>query len=309
MNESPVNEALEREAARAAQEANWDIETRNRRMLLNEGGVGAVGFGSEGTTLAAISGYSDCTTDAKLAVARVWDLATQEPAAVFTGQNGLSSLAVNPTGSVVAGGFWAVCGDGRSGGGGLVRLWDVRTRKPIAELRGGRTPMRALAFSPDGRVLAGGGRLENETSAVTLWDVRARKRLVTLVHPGASVVTMDFSPDGELLATGGVRGSDDSNAITLWKVATRENVATLGVSEMSAWDVAFSSDGTLLAGAMGNDAESRLLLWSTAGWTQVAELDVPQKVRPRTVAFAPDGRTLAVGGGHGDVHLWTKRTG
>jgi WD40 repeat protein len=49
--------------------------------------------------------------------------------------------------------------DGRllavSGDHGRVRLWDVRTRREVGELRGLRAWSQAIAFSPDGRLLAG----------------------------------------------------------------------------------------------------------------------------------------------------------
>ena len=44
-----------------------------------------------------------------------------------------------------------------AGEGGVVRVWEVGGDKPVAEYRGHKGPVSALAFSPDGKVLASGG--------------------------------------------------------------------------------------------------------------------------------------------------------
>jgi WD40 repeat protein len=72
--------------------------------------------------------------------------------------------------------------------------------------------VHAVAFSPDGRLLATGS--DNQT--VILWDVTdsARPaRATTLAGQGGAVHTVAFSPDGRLLAA----GSPDKTA-QLWRV-------------------------------------------------------------------------------------------
>jgi WD40 repeat protein len=74
-----------------------------------------------------------------------------------------------------------------------ITLWDVGRRTQLATLSGHTGSADAVAFSPDGRMLASGG--ENE---LILWDVAARAQFATL-PAGAGGSNMAFSPDGRTL--------------------------------------------------------------------------------------------------------------
>ncbi len=131
---------------------------------------------------------------------------------------------------------------------------------------------------------------------VTLWQMPEGKPLSTL-QPEGGVRSLALSPDGKLLATGG-----DDNAIQLWDVAAGKPGAKLAGHTDWVMALAFSPDGKQLASG-GYDGVVRL--WDVAGTKKV--LDVPAVGPPQanqppptpgrvlSLAFAPDGKQLAVG--------------
>jgi serine/threonine protein kinase/DNA-binding beta-propeller fold protein YncE len=122
---------------------------------------------------------------------------------------------------------------------GVVRLWDVREGKLRQEIKAHEAPT-AVAFSPDGRVLATGGY----DGALKLWDVEAGAPRKTLEYAAGSViVSIAFSPDGSLLACGG-NGPDGE--LKLWDARTGELKLNLQAGG-TVNSVAFSPDSTRLA--------------------------------------------------------------
>ena len=158
-----------------------------------------------------------------------------------------------------------------------------------------------VAFSPDGRLLASGGR----DWTVRLWDPATGEHLRTLTGHAGTVRGVAFSPDGRLLASG-----CGDRTVRLWDLATGEHLRTL--SGHGVLGVAFSPDGRLLASG-GRDWTVRL--WDPATGEHLRTL-TGHAGTVRGVAFSPDGRLLASGCGDrrllaGDrmVWLWDPATG
>jgi len=116
----------------------------------------------------------------------------------------LQTAAFSPDGSLLA----AVDGSfGRFSG--LLRLWSVHSGKaiplPLPDL-----DVRAVAFSPDGRLLA-----TTYHGAITLWDAATLRQRVTFAWHADWINAVAFSPDGRWLATGA-----EDHLVKLWPVAT-----------------------------------------------------------------------------------------
>jgi WD40 repeat protein len=99
-----------------------------------------------------------------------------------------------------------------NGGSGLrrcscARLWDPATGKQQRTLTGHDGPVRGVAFSPDGRLLATAAG----DDTARLWDPATGACLRTLTGHAGTVWGVAFSPDGRLLAT----ASEDKTA-RLW---------------------------------------------------------------------------------------------
>ncbi|WP_405941180.1 hypothetical protein [Streptomyces sp. NBC_00207] len=291
-----------------------------------------VAFSQDGRLLA--TGCDDGTV-------RLWDPATGAPAGTpLTGDGRpVHSVAFSPNGRVLA-----ACGE--SGTMVVYHLDpDVASRAPSplgsralsAALRQGHvlplpaastmagTPLRRLAFSPDG------GRLMVRTAdrTVLTWDPVTRNLLpevllppvdspwglefpveggpaglwtpdllpsAPLIQPVSLKEGVAFAPDGRWAAM--VNGA---GRILFWD-ADADLGATArvpdGVSDVHA--LAVSPDGRTMAGAV----DEKVALWDrttrepsglelASHWTSI-----------RTLAFSPDGRFLATGDTGGTIRLW-----
>lgn len=198
-------------------------------------------------------------------------------------------------------------------------------------------PVMALAFSPDGNLLATSGYRE-----VLLWNpadgqlVRRIKNLAERPHD------FEFSSDGSLLAVAaGTPGQ--MGEVKLFNVADGALVADLFTTDDEVFSVAFSPDGTRLAAACADrsvrlfDVASRQqqkLIEDHADWVMevawspdgkkiaTASRDKTSKVFDSTtgesqatfnghaqpvfgVAFMPDGASVATSGRDNRIRVWT----
>ena len=178
-----------------------------------------------------------------------------------------------------------------------MRLWDLATgRSADSLLERHKGMVVALAFSPDGSLLATTG---GEDKEIRLWSVETVRTEAVLAGHLWDVLSVAFSPDGETLASGSADGT-----IRLWSVDEALHTGTL--EGLGTWvqALAFSPDGSMLASG-GRNGEVRL--WDlAAGGHQV----LPQRHRAMVyhLAFSPDGATLVSGGG-GEARVWDVASG
>ncbi len=200
-----------------------------------------------------------------------------------------------------------------------------------------RMPVLAVAYSPDGRLLATAG----EDHSIIIRDARTGTLQVRI--PGEDTITsLAFLPDGNHVVSGGydrsiriwssldgrpvrtleghsnwvfavavsqdgktIASAGSDRTIRLWDSATGTPLSILTGHTSAVRSVAFGPDGSTVASA---GADRAVILWD---WRKSCE-----KIRfqghsgtIRAVRFAPDGRTLASAGEDGEVRLWDLRTG
>jgi WD40 repeat protein len=160
-------------------------------------------------------------------------------------------------------------------------------------------PVSAMAFSPDGKLLAIGG----EGGTVRLWNSATGGPVwAPLTGHTSAVNAVAFSPNGRLLATG-----DEDGTAQLWDPATGRPVgAPLTGHEEGVFAIAFSPDGKLLA---TGDGHSTVRLWDPATGRRVRAPLTGGEGDVYALAFSPDGKLLAAGVGDGRVRLWDPATG
>ncbi|MBL8820005.1 MAG: WD40 repeat domain-containing protein [Planctomyces sp.] len=153
---------------------------------------------------------------------------------------------------------------------GLLPVSSISAQEPKlrATLKGHTGVVVGLAFSPDGKTLASA----SYDGTLKSWDMTTGKERATLGEYEGCLGYVAFSPDGKTLATGAI-GSPipfpDLGDVRLWDISTGKLQTILK-----------RNTDTLLTGAAGQDVHS--------------------------VAFSPDGRTLATM--NGDVTLWDLTT-
>ncbi|MFV2067393.1 MAG: protein kinase [Pirellulales bacterium] len=274
----------------------------------------SLSFTPDGTQVVAACG------DSKV---RVWDAASGDVLAELDHLAPVRAVAVSHDGKFIASGD----------SGGNVKLWDAATWEPQPTLEKTLPGVQCIAFAPDGKSLAtASGPFFGDLGPVEvkLWDLDSR-RSRNLEGLDSMVHCLAFSPDGKTLATSGAKG------FKLWNVATAEELsftgggvhcvafssdsnilATTGPAEAVLWDVhgkqrlasfpkagnfslALSSVGKILATA---GRHARIRLWDTQTRQLINTLDGHTNWI-WSVAFSPDGKTLASGSRDGTVRLWS----
>jgi WD40 repeat protein len=223
---------------------------------------------------------------------------------------------------------------------GEVWLKDRSTAEISRLQEGPMSSARALAFSPDGRVLAvaGGG------PRIRLWETATRSELDALEVGGEVTKSIAFAADGITVAVGQESDGDDRAAVTIWDFADRRRLAELAGHNAGVSALVFSPDGALLASgdargiaklwdvgvrreratlragdccimAVAFSADGRALascqlggtvvrFWDAASGQPHGELAAPEGAH--TLAFSPDGKWFALGQSEGIATLWDR---
>ena len=241
----------------------------------------------------------------------------------------IHSMIYSPDGRMLA-----TAGEDRT-----VKLWDAARGLLIRTLEGHAGEVRSAVFSADGARLVSA----SDDGTVRVWDVATGQAVRTLTGEAQAAMAGAALADGETVITAqtsefGQGRPDRLNEVAVWNLATgrpvrrartngycREPAFTADRSLMlcqngELWDVAtltrlptpwtsvyhaaFSANGNLLAIATA----FRLDIWDVKRLSRVHSLEIGVR-SSESVAFAPDGRTVAVGGSRGQVELWDAISG
>jgi len=156
----------------------------------------------------------------------------------------------------------------------------------------------ALAYSPRGGVLVGGGTSRN----VQVWQAADGKHLYTLSH-AHQVSNAAVSPDGSTVATATCMTVSNEECteggIWLWNLPSGKLIQKIGGFANTVETVAFTTDGSnLIAGSR----DGTLRFFPTTDYVANIEYQSPGGIS--AMAVSPNGGLLATGNSNGEVYVW-----
>jgi pSer/pThr/pTyr-binding forkhead associated (FHA) protein len=149
-------------------------------------------------------------------------------------------------------------------------LWDPIVEDNVRILGGHSETIKAVSFSPDGRLLASG----SEDRIVKLWHLATGREIQTIAAHDMAVTALAFSPippnpliqgsEGGILASGSV-----DRTIKIWNLITGQPIQAIVAHEMVVNALAFSPNGQILA---SGSSDNTVKLWDLARGREIQTL-------------------------------------
>ncbi|MFL7892219.1 MAG: toll/interleukin-1 receptor domain-containing protein [Anaerolineales bacterium] len=223
----------------------------------------------------------------------------------------VGAVAFSPDGEILA---TAGCAQedpiSKSCSEGEILLWNIPEGNLVRRLDAVHTGfMSDLAFSPDGSLLAS----SSWGGVIVLWDTTTWQLIAEpiITESTGRLPGIEFYPDGKTLVSSHetslpdpVSGTTQIGAeIRFWDTATGELVDRVPfIGHMAFTSLEFNPDGETFVAAINSgpvvrlwDAEKREII--PGSFTDYAAV-------PHSLAFSPDGSTLALGNYDGSIIFW-----
>jgi WD40 repeat protein len=194
-----------------------------------------------------------------------------------------------------------------------IRVLDAVTGDPIG-MPFADSAWKVRAMSQDGRYVAVTHEddVADHGGDIRVWDSTDGRQVGQLSAGGDIVPSIAISPDGNRLAASVFI---DQGTVRLWDVRTGRQLASRETQRDVAMTMEFDRTGRSLA--MGT-FRGNVTVWDTTkgtlegAITQMKDTDSTSGSLVRSLAFAPDGQTIAAGGSEGGTWLlrsWSAESG
>ena len=195
-----------------------------------------------------------------------------------------------------------------------IEIWDLTTGKRSQHLKEFKGPVLYAAFSPDGERLATGSwegvedrpitkpsEFKRTFGVVKVWEVKTGGLVWSQKAYNTDVSGLAYAPDGKTLASSGTKRSPNFSVgeVKLWDAETGGLIRTLEYRTPVS-GIAFSPDGKTLAVRKNilNESKGEVKLSNVQTGKEERTLKGDKGITlieaMRSVAFSPDGKTLAL---------------
>jgi RNA polymerase sigma factor (sigma-70 family) len=201
----------------------------------------------------------------------------------------VSTLALSPDGALLVMSVWK----GKGSQAHELQVRSVRTGEILRRQEASPCIINAIAFSPDGKLLA-----TDSANEIILWEAatgKVRRRIVP--QKEGVIASLAFTPDGKTLLAG-----SPGDKVHVWDVVTGRELRQLD----SRISTMLSPDGKMIVGETGPNI-FQLFDFATG---QALFPDRPGHDAPvNAVAYSPDGNLLVSAGENRQIWLWETATG
>jgi len=204
----------------------------------------------------------------------------------------INGLACSPDGKKIA----------SAGDDGSVKVWDLNSGKVLLTLGKDLQGADAVAFSPDGQLLAAavnaGGRRGN---AVQIWDLANGQLVQDMREHTQQINDLAFSPDGNRIAS-----VSNDNTLRIWNVKYGTLETTQKETKNNLLALAYSPDGKKIVATENWDG--KVQMWDAVNVRLIRSIQ-GHADWVLCVAYSPDGKEFVTGSRDGSVYVWDAESG